>query len=72
MKQAKEHDLKHIIHLNNVLLGSDHAIISMPKYDMDLRQYLRDHRDFRELNKLLLMVGEGLKELHAWDMCTET
>ena len=31
---------------------------------MDLREYLRKHRDFRKLNEILLKVTAGLQELH--------
>ena len=32
---------------------------------MDLREYLRKHRDFRKLNEILLKVATGLQELHS-------
>lgn len=35
------------------------------RYDMDLRTYLRKHRDYRKLNDILLQVVAGLKELHG-------
>ena len=31
---------------------------------MDLRTYLRKHRDYRKLNEILLQVVSGLKELY--------
>ena len=32
---------------------------------MDLRTYLRKHRDYRKLNEILVQVVAGLKELHG-------
>ena len=32
---------------------------------MDLRTYLKKHRDHRQLDRILLQVVEGLKELHG-------
>jgi len=32
---------------------------------MDLRKYLNKHRDYRELQRILLQVLDGLKELHS-------
>jgi serine/threonine protein kinase len=34
------------------------------RYDMDLRTYLKKHRDYRKLNDILLQVVAGLQELH--------
>ena len=65
LKQAREIKLKHVISLNNILLGVDHAAITMQKLEMDLRTYLRKYRDFRQLNRILGMVAEGMKELHS-------
>ena len=34
---------------------------------MDLRVYLEEHRDYRQLTKIFHMVIAGLKELHELD-----
>jgi serine/threonine protein kinase len=53
------------MHLEKVLLGTDHVILQMESYDMSYRQYLRNHRDYRQINRILIDVAKGLKELHA-------
>lgn len=51
--------------MTNAYLNEDCVAIDMVKYDMDLRMYLRKHRDSRKLNEILLQVVAGLKQLHA-------
>ena len=46
------------------MIGPDHIILSMEKYDMSFRNYLRKHRDFNQLNRILTDIAKGLKELH--------
>lgn len=51
--------------MNRVALGLDHVLITMPKFEMDFRVYLRKHRDYRQLNRILSQVALGLKEIHS-------
>jgi len=39
----------------------------MKRFEMTFRTYLEEHRDQRHLVKLLLMVSEGISELHNID-----
>lgn len=64
MSEAKELDLFYIMHLTNIFIGKDHVALEMEKYDMDFRTYIRKHRDYRHLPRLLIEVAKGLKELH--------
>ncbi len=45
-------------------LGPHHLAFSLPRYQMNFREYLSHHRDARHLNKIFLMIAGGLKELH--------
>jgi hypothetical protein len=40
MKEAKDRNFKHIIHLDQLMLGLDHVALIMKTYSMDLRHYL--------------------------------
>ena len=48
-----------------MLLNIDCFYFEMERYGMDLRKYLKKHRDHRKLNDILLQVIAGLKELHT-------
>ena len=52
LKQAKKQGLKHIAKLEEVYLGPNHVALQLQKYDMDLRDYLEQHRDVRYLTKI--------------------
>ena len=64
LDQAKKNELFFIIHLDKVFLGPDHAILSMEKFAFSYRDFLREKRDFRQLERILIDVAKGLKELH--------
>ena len=64
MKQAYVKQLSNVIQLSEVRLGFGHASLYMPTYQMDFRRYLRVERDARKLGKILMLVANGLKELH--------
>ena len=49
---AKE--CKYIVRLRDVFLNKDCVVFEQKRYQMDLREYLRKHRDFRKLNEILL------------------
>ena len=50
--------------MKDICLTTNAAVFNLERYDMDLRTYLRKHRDYRKLNEILLQVVAGLKELH--------
>ena len=47
-----------------MLIGLDHIAFEMRSYQLDFRNYLYYERNVRDLNKILIEVGNGLKELH--------
>ena len=47
-----------------MFFGPSSFQIHLTRYDVDLRTYLKKHRDYRKLNEILLHVVAGLKELH--------
>ena len=51
---ADANNCKHIVNLHNEYLNIDSVVFMLERYDMDLRTYLRKHRDSRELPRLLL------------------
>jgi serine/threonine protein kinase len=51
--------------MNNMYLNIDCIYFELERYSMDLRKYLKKHRDHRKLNDILLQVVAGLKELHG-------
>ena len=51
--------------LDRFLLGTDHLALTMEKYEMTYREYLRSHKDTRWLSKILIDVAKGLKELNG-------
>ncbi len=57
-------DCDHISRLNEISLTSYAVLFEIQKYDVDLRTYLRKHRDYRKLNEILIQVVAGIKELH--------
>lgn len=65
MTRASDQNLKNIMPLRNVMIGIDHVALEMRTFDMDLRYYLCKHRSVRDLNKILVEVGKGIKELHS-------
>ena len=50
--------------MKDISLTTNAAVFNLERFDMDLRMYLRKHRDYRKLNEILLQVVAGLKELH--------
>lgn len=38
----------------DTFLNEDCAVFELKRYEMDLRMYLRKHRDWRELQRILL------------------
>jgi hypothetical protein len=52
--EAKKKDCKHIIRIKDVLLTTYAAVFVLERHTMDLREYLRKHRDYRKLNEILL------------------
>jgi len=65
LARAFERDCKHIAKLDEYAFTKYAFVMTIKRYDMDLRTYLRKHRDYRKLNEILLQVVAGLKELHA-------
>ena len=65
LRQALMNKLGYIIELKDVLLHRGHASFELPRYEMDLRTYLRNHRDQRKLNVILSYIAQGIKELHT-------
>ena len=51
--------------LDRFLLGNDHVALTMEKFEMTYREYLRSQKDTRQLSKILMDVGKGLKELQG-------
>jgi len=47
-----------------MFFGFNSFYFELERYGMDLRKYLKKHRDHRKLNDILLQVIAGLKELH--------
>lgn len=64
LKQAAAKQLKHLAPLRRVCLGPNHLAFAMPEYETDFRDYLEQRRDVRYLNKILLLIAEGIQELH--------
>jgi hypothetical protein len=53
LNQATSREMSHIIHLEQLFLGIDHAAFSMKKFEMSFREYLHKHRNVRELRQIL-------------------
>jgi serine/threonine protein kinase len=64
LKAARESNLSYLMPLEKVTLGPSYVALHMEKFDMTLREYLRRHRDYRTLNKILCDVAIGLIDLH--------
>ena len=47
------------------MIGIDHVALEMRTFDMDFRYYLYKHRSSRDLNKILVEVANGIKEIHC-------
>ena len=62
---AWEKECKNIVRLEDMFFLPYAFMFQMKRYAMDLRTYLKKHRDFRKLNEILLQVVAGLQELHA-------
>lgn len=45
-------------------MGQDHVAERFQKYEMTLRDYIRNNRCPKDLNKILLHVVNGVEELH--------
>ena len=65
LRKARKYQLTYVMSLDRFLLGTDHAALTMEKFDMSYRQYLRGQKDTRQLTKILMDVGKGLKELQG-------
>ena len=65
MTLALEKRLKNVIYLQGVMIGVDHKAFEMDSYELDFRNYLYKERNARDLNKILLEIGNGVKELHS-------
>jgi serine/threonine protein kinase len=65
LRLAKEEELFYLMRLDRFYLSRDHVALSMEKFQMDFRDYLRNHRDYRYLGRILIDVSKGLRELHA-------
>jgi serine/threonine protein kinase len=64
MSEAKTMNLFYVMPLDKFYLGPDHVALSMEKFQMDFRDYLRYHRDYRHLNRILIDVTKGIREIH--------
>ena len=62
--QAKEQDLKNLIHLLHYAKGADHIALIFPKIQMDLRKYLTKQRDPEILPAILIQIIDGIDQLH--------
>lgn len=65
LRKAKNCQLSYVMPLDRYLLGTDHVALTMEKFDMTYREYLRSHKDTRQLAKILMDVGKGIKELQG-------
>lgn len=65
MTSAIEKDLKNVMPLMSVMMGIDHVAFEMRSYEMDFRIYLAKHKNARDLNKILLQIANGIKEVHS-------
>jgi len=54
LELARENDCKNIASLQSTWLTSYAVVFNITRYEMDLRTYLRKHRDYRKLNDILL------------------
>ena len=54
MHATNQNRCKHIVNCHNMFLNIDSVVFHLDPFDMTLRTYLRKHRDFRELPRLLL------------------
>ena len=54
LNEARRSECKHIVKLDDEFLNKDCAVFELKRYQMDLRTYLRKHRDYRKLNEILL------------------
>ena len=64
MKEDEMKKLEKVIHLTGFEMGLKFVVLRMPKYPLNFRQYLREHRDNKQLKTLLTDIALGLKELH--------
>jgi hypothetical protein len=53
MALAYMKELDHIVRMEQIYLGPDHAAVKMARYQMDYRVYLQKHRNPRELRLIL-------------------
>ena len=54
LDNAWNKECKNIVRLRDVFLNKDCVVFEQKRYQMDLREYLRKHRDFKKLNEILL------------------
>jgi serine/threonine protein kinase len=64
MREATKKNCQHIVHLISAEIGIDHVLLRMPKIEMSFREYLWNHRSFKDLPAFLTNIAHGLKELH--------
>ena len=64
LKMASDRQSRHVICLQAVRLGPEHATLVIMNHEYVYRGYLRHFRDRRKLGEILIGVAHGLKELH--------
>lgn len=47
LRKARKCQLSYVMPLDRFLLGTDHAALTMEKFDMTYREYLRSQKDTR-------------------------
>ena len=53
------------MNLEKIMKGQDYLALVFKKYQMDFRDYLREHRDPSVVPLILNQVIDGLEQLHA-------
>ena len=51
-KMAMKKELEHVAPLQKALIGINHIALCLPRYEMNFRDYLENHRDVRNLTRL--------------------
>lgn len=54
LEEASKRECKNIVRMHDTFLNEDCVVFELKRYEMDLRTYLRKHRDSRELQRILL------------------
>jgi hypothetical protein len=52
LKQAKLKESKNLSSLKNVYLSKNHVALEIETFEMDMRDFLEDHRDTRHMTKI--------------------